>query len=334
MKKIKNILFISNAIQFAERTYPFGKRLEKKGYKIKYATYSKECMDYFKEKGVDATFILDDILSFNPKHRLNDYLEYYEKKYDIPSMNLLLLGDKNYSRKGREKALIGLVQHFKFWEEYFKTHDIDLIIGGVERFINEVPRAVIKKNGGVHLSAKTQPLPNTFTISPDHIGRIYLLDKYWGKNQDKPLTEEEREWAENYMKETIEKKKGVNLVLIPPSINLDNVKLTLKRSYINLVKEKMKNPYADLFKIAKELGARSVRRKFTKLYYEKPVEGEKFVYYPLHRAADAAILVRAPQYANQFAFIQNLSNHLPFGYKLYVKEHPNGAGETSLKELK
>ena len=96
----------------------------------------------------------------------------------------------------------------------------------------------------------------------------------------------------------------------------------------------MKNPYADLLKIAGELGARSIRKRFTKIFYEKPVEGEKFIYYPLHRATDAAILVRAPQYANQISFIQNISNHLPIRYKLYVKEHPNGAGETSLKELR
>jgi len=334
MRKIENILFITNAIQFVHRTYPFGKRLEKRGYKIYHATYSRECEEYLKEKGEKVFFILDDLLRYKPKGKLEEELSVYEKKYNLPSLNLLILGDKNYKRKPRKETLIGLIQHFKFWEDFFSKHKIDAIIGGVEGFIDEVPRIIIEKLGGIHLSGKTEPLKNTFSISPGRLGRIYLLDKYWEINQNKELTKEDKEWAEEYIEKTIKNKEGINLVIIPPAINFSNIKLTIKRFYINLVKEKMRNPYADLFKIIKFLGARAIRKNFTKSFHETPPENEKYVYYPLHRAADAAVLVRSPQYANQFALVENIANHLPIEYKLYIKEHPNGVGEIALKELK
>lgn len=334
MRKIENILFITNAIQFVHRTLPFGKGLEKNGYKIIHATYSRECEEYLREKGEKVFFILDDLLSYKPQGKVEDELSVFEKKYNIPSLNLIILGDKNYKRKKRKETLTGLYQHFKFWEDFLAKHKIDAIIGGVEGFIDEIPRAIIEKDGGIHLSGKTEPLKNTFSVSPGRLGRIYLLDKYWENNSETELTPEERVWAENYINNTTQKKEGINLVVIPPSINFSNIKLTLKRFYINLVKEKMRNPYADLFKIIKFLGARAVRKNFTGFFHETPPKGEKFVYYPLHRAADAAVLVRSPQYANQFALVENIANHLPIEYKLYIKEHPNGVGEIPLTELR
>lgn len=49
---------------------------------------------------------------------------------------------------------------------------------------------------------------------------------------------------------------------------------------------------------------------------------EPFVIYPLHISPEAAILGTAPELADQFWLIKNISMNLPFGVKLYVKQHP------------
>jgi hypothetical protein len=49
---------------------------------------------------------------------------------------------------------------------------------------------------------------------------------------------------------------------------------------------------------------------------------EPFVIYPLHISPEAAILGTVPELADQFGIIKNISMNLPYGVKLYVKQHP------------
>jgi len=49
---------------------------------------------------------------------------------------------------------------------------------------------------------------------------------------------------------------------------------------------------------------------------------EPFVIYPLHISPEAAILGTAPELADQFGLIKNISMNLPYGVKLHVKQHP------------
>lgn len=49
---------------------------------------------------------------------------------------------------------------------------------------------------------------------------------------------------------------------------------------------------------------------------------ERFVLYPLHISPEAALLGNTPELADQLGLIKNISMHLPYGVKLYVKEHP------------
>lgn len=49
---------------------------------------------------------------------------------------------------------------------------------------------------------------------------------------------------------------------------------------------------------------------------------EPFVVYPLHIQPEASLLGTYPELADQFGLIKNISMNLPYGVKLYVKEHP------------
>ena len=54
-----------------------------------------------------------------------------------------------------------------------------------------------------------------------------------------------------------------------------------------------------------------------------PVDREKYVYFPLHVAPEAVLLGSTPEHADQFGLIKNISMNLPWGVKLYVKDHPD-----------
>jgi hypothetical protein len=56
--------------------------------------------------------------------------------------------------------------------------------------------------------------------------------------------------------------------------------------------------------------------------YDRPQPGEEYVLYPLHVSPEAMLLGSSPELADQFGLIKNISMNLPFGVRLYVKEHP------------
>jgi hypothetical protein len=61
-----------------------------------------------------------------------------------------------------------------------------------------------------------------------------------------------------------------------------------------------------------------------KIFIQREIEprDEQFLIYPLQTSPEASILGTLPEAADQFNLIKNISMNLPYGVKLYVKEHP------------
>ncbi len=51
-------------------------------------------------------------------------------------------------------------------------------------------------------------------------------------------------------------------------------------------------------------------------------DNESFIYFPLHYEPERVLLIQARYYSDQISVIKNLAKSIPFGYHLYVKEHP------------
>ncbi len=69
-------------------------------------------------------------------------------------------------------------------------------------------------------------------------------------------------------------------------------------------------------------------------YFENPVEGEKYVYMPLHLIPESSVFVKASFYVDELNLIEQVSKSLPVGWKLYVKEHQAMLGERDLEFYK
>jgi hypothetical protein len=69
--------------------------------------------------------------------------------------------------------------------------------------------------------------------------------------------------------------------------------------------------------------------KLNKLF-TSPVEGEKYVYFPLHLIPESTTLNKSPFFPNELSVIEAISKSLPVGWKLYIKEHGNMIGERPL----
>lgn len=71
-----------------------------------------------------------------------------------------------------------------------------------------------------------------------------------------------------------------------------------------------------------------LRTRFANFYSDSLPDGP-FVYLPLQRVPEAAMLTRATGYLNQLSFVQVVSAALPMGYTLVVKDHPRSRGFVS-----
>jgi hypothetical protein len=60
--------------------------------------------------------------------------------------------------------------------------------------------------------------------------------------------------------------------------------------------------------------------------WERPVPGEKYVFYPIHVQPEASTLVQAPLYVDQVALIEDMAKSVPIDHRLYVKEHVSSKG--------
>lgn len=68
--------------------------------------------------------------------------------------------------------------------------------------------------------------------------------------------------------------------------------------------------------------------------FDKPVEGEKFVFYALNLQPEHSVDVEAPYFMDTVHVLTSIARSLPIGVALYVKEHPNALGVRSPKDLK
>jgi len=76
-----------------------------------------------------------------------------------------------------------------------------------------------------------------------------------------------------------------------------------------------------------------IGNRFSSIFVTK-LPSEPFVYFPLQRVPEAAMLVRATSYLNQQGIAQAISASLPSGYKLVIKDHPRNSGIHPVKFYK
>jgi hypothetical protein len=77
------------------------------------------------------------------------------------------------------------------------------------------------------------------------------------------------------------------------------------------------------------------RKKLTPFYW--PIKNlpsdKRYIYFPLHVPLDFQLTVRSKEWLNQIDLLERISNFLPPGVELWIKEHPAAIGAYSINEL-
>ena len=319
------VVFVDTFIDFARGYYELGKGLRKLGFGVAHFTYSRECYNFYRGKGVKVVYLVDEFKCLG-KVKFEDYGSYlkgFEEEYGV-SINSLLSMDNDYSFVSERKALRGVIDHFRFWESYINSSKDDVVfIGGKERLMCLVPFYVslVKKRLSFINIGVTPLVDGGFWLNNNPFGVFDDLEKNTS-NYDDVL-------VDDFIDNSVNSKKGSYKGIGVKPFN--NYFYLLKRLFINILVEKNRNPYANIVKLVSDEFKRffNDREEFFGL---KKLSNKKYFYFPLHKFDDAQIIVNNPEYYDQVSLLEFISKCLPYDYELWVKSHPNAPGSITMSD--
>lgn len=323
----KTICFISGSIAEAEFLFLIGEKF-KELYNLDFIIMftRKFLFDYFK-KSKDNIFYFDWKVDTVSESDVKEYMQ----KYREHNLSLAIYSDAILRRKKLDYSIKVVIKHLRILEEFVDKYNI-------KAFIHYPTASVLGRSSYYcsmlrdlkHLIVQTGPVINeTFSICDVDENWLWkgFLDSYVDGNVE--LNQDRRDEIDGIVKKIIEVKNR--------SIKIRKIKLkNIIALLLNSIKYKKYDAIErnEFFKLAIPF-----IRKFPLLFfkYDKKVDKEKYIFFPIHISWDAQIATRNPMYANQEYLVEILSRSLPYGYYLYVKEHPyNYGGEKKalLKRIK
>ncbi len=333
------------------------------GYKSTYF-YAKKNTDKWKVYDVkDITLKFTE----NAKHaKVNyEYLNYLEENYThYKNINLQCMSAQELSRFAHYRTIYGYAtfeQRFYWLElnyrriiEIIDEYKPDMVLDiNNETIQRTILNEVCYKNDIPHINVEESKVDDWYFYS---FGNTSKLDDYFleGYNESFKLSKEdlkeEYEYIEKYRAQT--------------NIMADRLKDTVNAQYkadswakifrwfLSAAHYEYQKDYkAKNRKICKKnpvfLGQASkqlwyyskaqIKRKYLcgkNKYFENPVEGEKYIYVPLHLIPESTTFVQAPLYVNELNNIEMLSKSIPAGWRIYVKEHQAMLGEREFEFYK
>lgn len=286
----------------------------------------------------------DHILKTENKIDKN-YLNKIEKKYAIP-LWLIASNDRFFNNFN---------QYYNFsYNEILQILQDEIKL--FEKILSEVkPDCVIMQMSNLqhnHLFFEMCKAQNIQILSPHgarinidpkkstHSSQVYLRDdpnpclpipdeENIKEKRDEFVIENEEEYSKKFSYEyenskTKYLKAGMNFLFS----NNKNV----KTHYTYFGRTKIKVIYQMiLYELRKKY-----RESFMSKNLQNNIDDEDFIYFPLHQEMERVLLIGSPFNTNQFEIIKNIASSMPFGYKLYIKDHPtmNARGWRSVEQMK
>lgn len=291
-----------------------------------------------------------------------DYLDFLEKEYThYKNINLQCMSAQELSRFAHYRDIYGYATFEQRW--YWLSLNYKRIIEIVDDFNpdmvldinNETLQRTILcevcyKNDVPHINIEESKIGNLYFFSFSNTSQ---LDDYFIKGYEESLKltpeelSDEYEYINNFRQKTNimdERFKGTTNSQYKPDSWFKVMRWIISAAHYEYQKDfkgkngKLCRSNPVFFGSAKQqliywCGVQIRRRKLYKAnkYFEDPVEGEKYVYVPLHLIPESTTFVQAPLYVNELNNIEMLSKSIPAGWKIYVKEHQSMAGERDVE---
>jgi hypothetical protein len=342
MKKTFLIL-INDALNMAKHHLTLGTQLKNDGHEVIYAIADyyaifADTLDFSDEK----TYIFSDFFKKNYYSDID-----IPDKYKSININKLFFPDfdrmivhyrmKPFRQTYYEKLMTNL---FLFFDSIYSNHKIDICLyEAISNSFAYTAYQVSKVNNVVYCGYAGSRLKGRFELYTEEYGEIELFNNEFYNLDLHKINEKELKEIDNYLT-LFTTNKNVpsyhprntrldwNYSLFKKYFNKERIKLIIGIVKLYCLKgNTIKYAYQMRFPIKTSLISfikqilKYVKIPMSKQYFDKMCKEDKYVLYPLHFKPESSVSVLAMHYSDDISVIKNIAFNLPFGTKLYVKEH-------------
>ena len=336
-----NILYLTKA--FPIREYKISEALlENRNFNIYAVTFSRRFSLKLNRLNTDEKIfsnVFDYTNWFQNNSINNKEIDFYnkelaklEKKYNIPTFNLIVTADRYLKNKDEKFIRIHLYNSFQFLYKLISENEIDIIIGEISSATDYIAYYIAKEYDIKYISPWHARQKNKIAFTDNNDNWFKLKEKYFNlKKRD--LTKNEKNKINKFIEDYISSKKIPDYMKYNDETKKKKIKPQKDDSFIEIVKDilcsvKIDTKYAIDYnhsiknKIIKRINGKLFGLTKNKNIFDEFNKNEKYVLVPLHYQPEASTMTLAPFYLEQLTFIKNLSKAIPIDYYLYVKEHP------------
>ena len=287
---------------------------------------------------LNAGFKVFDIYS-NFSNKQEFFVSDYEETFNIINMHKLILHEQvTFSENNTQKLCQKFCLYLNSLDEYLSRLNLKY---------NKI--VIYQELGGfiaplsLYFSAQKNNITHYFFEPSFFKGRIHMV-----KNSllpidlkdvnDKPINE-----VDLYINNVIHKKS----VAIPEKdkhhfqdmslkkiINNKNINNIFHKLYFKYTKRQSQEYEYILNHVLRYFSMWVNRKKLAKYYSKFAGLEESYVYFPFHVQLDYSLTIRSTEYLNQLSLVEYVSQILPIGYFLYIKEHPASIGGFKYRNIK
>lgn len=329
-KKVDFCFLVDHSFLSAKLYVLIAKELENRGYSNFFITTSKAGDRIFR-KFNKLNFLNLDKLSSEiniSENELETKITKLEETFGIENIRIEIMAQKYIYEETNEEIMVQkLVSNLVALKNLFdKELKVKYFIQGIAGYSYSRAFYYAGRKYGKHIVFLSSPFDNSICFSSNTFLKFEI-------NEERTeLKETDKKFILEWINKEKEKKElrlgGAPLSEINPYIT----KQRFKKTFLLIKNYKIENLPA-LF-IFKNFFRRYFRQFYVRKLYSKPLLNEKYIFFPLHLPNDSQLTVRGIPFLSQEFIVEILSRHLPYGYKLYVKEHPANLGTSSVKMLK
>jgi hypothetical protein len=314
-------------------------RLIEKGNKIGFILFHEAGAEKLERMGIPF-FNIHALREGVPYAPLSDSkLEDFRIEFGIENLRHLFIHEKlGYNRRDERKLLNKAVHYLQILDKIFTENNVKCVVQELGGF---------SSNQCVYYAARKNSIDHVFYEPAAFSKRIvFNLNSYYSDIPTKIMNampdNEVLKEVESYLKKYLDSK---NMVVpfkdkhsfadmkLKKIFNIENVR-RLKRKLLHKYIHKKKEEYDEIGWVVKYSFIKLMRRILFGSYYRKPDCNDKYIYFPFHVPHDVQLTSRSRLFYFQEGFVEYLSRIIPYGYKLYIKEHPASVGGHSFAVLK
>lgn len=263
-----------------------------------------------------------------------DYLMEKERQYGVPNLYPMITACRFVSRFDRRRALRVLESGFRLVERLFDEAEPDFIISdGVACALSYIQYAVAEKRSIPYLTIADARINGRFYVIRNRSDRYERTEELFAQYKSEGLPASLRAKAQAFLdhfRRTASKPKYFLDHATVPALNTEAVRSGLGLIFRYYQDPKNYNLIHPGMAVLNRFRRIATSRMADLYHFEAPVEGEKFVFFPLHLQPEMTTAVLAPFCTDQLALLENIAKSLPIDHRLYVKEHKASLGRRPL----